>query len=184
MANTLMAPPRRRKLPLSDIARARRFIFTACACTPSPRGAVADCLVRGKAGCAKASALMCAARKNKRPHCPYDPAWRQGRARRRYRKALQPLCEPFGLLIGSIFNWFNDKTDLQNSGTVRSEDALMIHCFGKLIVAYLVLVFNPCCTLQRSSAIEQQARDVWNLLITIRSRPSRMWMLRGGNTSV
>ena len=45
--------------------------------------------------------------------------------------------------IEGLFNWFNDKTDLQNAGTVRSEDALMVHCFGKLAFAYLLLVFNP-----------------------------------------
>lgn len=56
-----------------------------------------------------------------------------------YNRCVSRLRQP----IESLFNWFNDKTDLQNAGTVRSEDALMIHCFGKLTVAYLILVFNP-----------------------------------------
>lgn len=45
--------------------------------------------------------------------------------------------------IESLFNWFNDKTGLQDASTVRSDDALKVHCFGKLTVAYLLLVFNP-----------------------------------------
>jgi len=56
-----------------------------------------------------------------------------------YNRCVSRLRQP----IESLFNWFNDKTDLQNAGTVRSEDALMIHCFGKLTVVYLLLVFNP-----------------------------------------
>ena len=45
--------------------------------------------------------------------------------------------------IESLFNWFNHKTGLQDASTVRSDDALKVHCFGKLTVAYLLLVFNP-----------------------------------------
>lgn len=45
--------------------------------------------------------------------------------------------------IESLFNWFNDKTGLQEAGTVRSDDALKVHCFGKLTVAFMLLVFNP-----------------------------------------
>ena len=45
--------------------------------------------------------------------------------------------------IEGLFNWFNDKTGLQDAGTVRSEDALLVHCFGKLAFAYFLLVFNP-----------------------------------------
>jgi len=56
-----------------------------------------------------------------------------------YNRCVSRLRQP----IESLFNWFNDKTDLQNAGTVRSEDALMVHCFGKLTVVYLLLVFNP-----------------------------------------
>jgi hypothetical protein len=58
---------------------------------------------------------------------------------KQYNRAVSRLRQP----IESFFNWFNDKTDLQNAGTVRSEDALIVHCFGKLTVAYLLLVFNP-----------------------------------------
>jgi len=45
--------------------------------------------------------------------------------------------------IESLFNWFNAKTGLQDASKVRSDDALKVHCFGKLTVAYLLLVFNP-----------------------------------------
>lgn len=56
-----------------------------------------------------------------------------------HKRCVSRLRQP----IEGLFNWFNDKTDLQNAGTVRSEDALMVHCFGKLAFAYFLLVFNP-----------------------------------------
>ena len=45
--------------------------------------------------------------------------------------------------IEGLFNWFNVKTGIQDAGTVRSEDALLVHCFGKLALAYFLLVFYP-----------------------------------------
>lgn len=45
--------------------------------------------------------------------------------------------------VEGLFHWFIDKTDIQAAGTVRSEDALLIHCFGKLAFAYFLLVFYP-----------------------------------------
>lgn len=74
-------------------------------------------------------------------HTPYKkPKGKELSAiEKRYNRCVSRLRQP----IESLFNWFNDKTDLQNAGTVRSEDALMIHCFGKLTVVYLLLVFNP-----------------------------------------
>ena len=56
-----------------------------------------------------------------------------------YNRCVSRLRQP----IESLFNWVNKKTGLQDAGTVRSEEALMVHCFGKLTVAYLLLVFNP-----------------------------------------
>lgn len=56
-----------------------------------------------------------------------------------YNRCVSRLRQP----LESLCNWFNDKMNLQNASTVRSEDALMIHCFGKLTVVYLLLVFNP-----------------------------------------
>jgi hypothetical protein len=56
-----------------------------------------------------------------------------------YNRCVSRLRQP----IEGLFNWFNDKTGLQDAGTVRSDDALKVHCFGKLTVAFLLLVFNP-----------------------------------------
>ena len=56
-----------------------------------------------------------------------------------YNRCVSRLRQP----IEGLFNWLNKKTGLQNAGTVRSNDALKIHCFGKLTVAYMFLVFNP-----------------------------------------
>lgn len=55
-----------------------------------------------------------------------------------YNKLVSKVRQP----IESFFNWLIDKTDIQRASKVRSTDGLMIHCFGKLTVAYSLLVFN------------------------------------------
>ena len=44
--------------------------------------------------------------------------------------------------VESLFNWIQEKTGIQRASKVRSTDALMIHCWGKLAVAFFLLVFN------------------------------------------
>lgn len=43
--------------------------------------------------------------------------------------------------IESLFNWINEKTEIQKASKVRSTNGLMIHCWGKLVVAFYLLVF-------------------------------------------
>ncbi len=43
--------------------------------------------------------------------------------------------------IESLFNWLIAKTQIQRASRVRSTDGLLIHCFGKLTFALLLLVF-------------------------------------------
>lgn len=43
--------------------------------------------------------------------------------------------------IESLFNWIQEKTQIQRASKVRSTDALMVHCWGKLAVAFFLLVF-------------------------------------------
>jgi hypothetical protein len=43
--------------------------------------------------------------------------------------------------IESLFNWMQEKTGIQRASKVRSTDALMIHCWGKLAVAFFLIVF-------------------------------------------
>lgn len=56
-----------------------------------------------------------------------------------YNRLVSKLRQP----IESFFNWLIDKTDIQRASKVRSTEALMVHCFGKLAVAFWLLVFNP-----------------------------------------
>lgn len=44
--------------------------------------------------------------------------------------------------IESLFNWINEKTDLQNGSKIRSSNGLLVHCYGKLAVALFSLCFN------------------------------------------
>lgn len=44
--------------------------------------------------------------------------------------------------IESLFNWIIEKTNIQKASKVRSTDALLIHCWGKLAVAFFLLAFN------------------------------------------
>jgi Transposase DDE domain. len=43
--------------------------------------------------------------------------------------------------IESLFGWLIQRTDLQNASRVRSTQGLMVHCYGKLAVACLLLTF-------------------------------------------
>jgi len=45
--------------------------------------------------------------------------------------------------IESLFNWVIEKTGIQNASKVRSTNGLFVHCYGKLAVACLLLVFYP-----------------------------------------
>jgi hypothetical protein len=55
-----------------------------------------------------------------------------------YNRLVRRLRQP----IESLFNWIQEKTQIQRASKVRSTDALMIHCWGKLAVAFFLLVFN------------------------------------------
>lgn len=59
-----------------------------------------------------------------------------------YNRLVSRLRQP----IESFFNWLIDKTDIQRAGRVRSTEGLLVHCFGKLTVAFYLLVFNPWFT--------------------------------------
>ncbi len=52
------------------------------------------------------------------------------------------LVAKFRQPIESLFNWIIEKTNIQKASKVRSTDALLIHCWGKLAVAFFLLVFN------------------------------------------
>jgi hypothetical protein len=55
-----------------------------------------------------------------------------------YNRVVRRIRQP----IESLFNWVEEKTGIQRASKVRSTDALMIHCWGKLAVAFFLLVFN------------------------------------------
>ncbi len=55
-----------------------------------------------------------------------------------YNRVVRRIRQP----IESLFNWIEEKTGIQRASRVRSTDALMIHCWGKLAVAFFLLVFN------------------------------------------
>ena len=43
--------------------------------------------------------------------------------------------------IESLFNWLIMKTQIQKASLVRSTDGLLVHCFGKLTFALILLFF-------------------------------------------
>ena len=55
-----------------------------------------------------------------------------------YNRLVRRIRQP----IESLFNWVQEKAQIQRASKVRSTDALMIHCWGKLAVAFFLLVFN------------------------------------------
>ncbi len=58
----------------------------------------------------------------------YEPLWS---------KFVSSFKQP----IESFFNWLNEKTEYQNASKVRSEKGLLVHCYGKLAFACLLLCF-------------------------------------------
>lgn len=44
--------------------------------------------------------------------------------------------------IESLFNWINEKTGLERASKVRSYQGLLVHAFGRLAAAVLLLAFN------------------------------------------
>src|SRR5215212_10341765 len=55
-----------------------------------------------------------------------------------YNRLVRRIRQP----VESLFNWIQEKTGIQRASKVRSTDALIIHCWGKLAVAFFLLVFN------------------------------------------
>ena len=45
--------------------------------------------------------------------------------------------------IESLFNWIDEKTGIQCASKVRSYQGLLVHAFGRLAAAMLLLAFNP-----------------------------------------
>ena len=44
--------------------------------------------------------------------------------------------------IESLFNWINEKTEIQNGSKIRSSNGLLVHCYGRLANALFYLCFN------------------------------------------
>ena len=44
--------------------------------------------------------------------------------------------------IESLFNWLQEKTDIQSGSKIRSYNGLMVHVFGRLAAAMFLMVFN------------------------------------------
>jgi hypothetical protein len=58
-----------------------------------------------------------------------------------YEKEQNRLISKIRQPIESLFNWLIEKTQIQRANQVRSTDGLLVHCFGKLTFALLLLVF-------------------------------------------
>ena len=54
-----------------------------------------------------------------------------------YSRAISKARQP----IESLFNWLIEKTDIQTASKVRSEKGLLLHIFGKIVAAFLYLIF-------------------------------------------
>jgi len=59
-----------------------------------------------------------------------------------FEKYHNRLVSKFRQPIESLFNWIDEKTNIQTASKVRSANALLIHCWGKLAVAFFLFVFN------------------------------------------
>ena len=55
-----------------------------------------------------------------------------------FSEAVSKVRQP----IESLFNWINEKTGIQRASKVRSYRGLLVHVFGRLAAAMLLLAFN------------------------------------------
>lgn len=53
-----------------------------------------------------------------------------------FNKAVSTVRQP----IESLFNWINEKTQIQNASKVRYANGLRLHLYGKLTVALMLLI--------------------------------------------
>ncbi len=56
-----------------------------------------------------------------------------------YSEAVSRMRQP----IESLFNWINEKTSIQQASKVRSYRGLLVHAFGRLAAAMLLLALKP-----------------------------------------
>ena len=54
-----------------------------------------------------------------------------------YSKAVSKVRQP----IEALFNWLIEKTDFQKANKVRSSKGLMVHVYGKIVAAFIYLIF-------------------------------------------
>lgn len=55
-----------------------------------------------------------------------------------FSRAVSSMRQP----IESFFNWLIEKTDIQRASKVRSAKGLLVHLYGKLAAAFIILLFN------------------------------------------
>ncbi len=68
-------------------------------------------------------------------------ALQKGKELSEFEKYHNRLVSKFRQPIESLFNWIIEKTNIQRASKVRSTNALLIHCWGKLAFAFFLLVF-------------------------------------------
>lgn len=65
----------------------------------------------------------------------------KGKELNSFEKEQNRLISKIRQPIESFFNWLIGKTQIQRASLVRSTEGLLVHCFGKLAFALLLLVF-------------------------------------------
>ena len=45
--------------------------------------------------------------------------------------------------IESLFNWFIERTQIQNGAKIRSEKGALLHCLGRIAAGLYIMLFNP-----------------------------------------
>jgi len=68
------------------------------------------------------------------PECIKQRDWAYNKI---FSAAVSKVRQP----VESFFNWFNEKSNIQNASKVRSVNGLWLHCFGKLAIACLTFLF-------------------------------------------
>jgi hypothetical protein len=74
--------------------------------------------------------------------CTPDKCPRGGNKATAYNSLWSRFVSAMWQPIESLFNWFIQRSGIQEASKVRSTNGLLIHCYGKLTVCCFLLLFN------------------------------------------
>ncbi len=113
-----------------DLTALRQMEIKMGNCVLFADKAYADTTIRAKFGRPGTTLVTLNKKEKNQPLAHTDSLWS---------RFVSSMRQP----IESLFNWIIEQTGIQNASQVRSTSGLLVHCYGKLAVACVLLVLYP-----------------------------------------